>query len=314
MLTLFGFRAGLLVCALQVCCFAVDTGQDAIAKASALVKAGKGKQAEELLRSASATNPNSSMLHGALGEMLLKRHNYEDSVQEFGLATQLSPDSAEYNLLLSEALIGWKHYGVAVEFLNAVRPKFGNAPMFHYDLGLAYYNLNKMKEAQPEFEEALRLAPNMERAQFMLAACLASTNDPAKGADIMRKLTKEHPDTVIYWATLGQILGATGTSNTEALQAVRHALSLAPHDLHTQYIAATVFVQNDDFADARPLLEHLEKVDPKVLSVHVQLARVYSRLGQRDLARKETVVANELQKQSAADQSRPVEQPGEAPK
>jgi predicted Zn-dependent protease len=296
------FRAALLFFALQVCCFADNAGQDAITKASALFRAGKIKQAETLLRSASAADPNSATLHGALGELLMKEHNYEDSVQELGLATQQDPESAEYNLLLSEALIGWKHDGVAADLLNAVRPRFGKEPQFHYDLGLAYYNLNKMKEAQGEFQEAVRLAPKLVRAEFMLAACLASTGDPTKATDILHKLVKDDPRNPLYWATLGQILGTMGgEGSAEAVDAIRRALALAPHDAHTQYVAATVFVQTGNFADARPLLEHLEKVDPKVLAVHVQLARVYSRLGQRELARKETEIANELQKQSASE-------------
>src|SRR6185369_7353339 len=121
------------------------------AQAAKLFQAGKVKQAEAVLRSASAANPDSASLHAALGQILIKGHDYEGAVQELGVATQLNPDSADYNLSLSEALIGWKHYGVAIEFLNAVRPKFGNEPQFHYDLGLAHYNMNKMSEAQKEF-------------------------------------------------------------------------------------------------------------------------------------------------------------------
>ncbi len=54
----------------------------------------KAKEAEALLRSASAADPNSATLHGGLGELLMKEHKYEDSVQELGLATQQNPDSA----------------------------------------------------------------------------------------------------------------------------------------------------------------------------------------------------------------------------
>jgi len=291
---------------MPACCLAEDAGQDSIAQALVLFRAGKVKQAETVLRSVTAANPNSPAAHAALGELLFKEHRYEDSVQELGMATQLDPDSAEYNLSLAEALIGWKHDGVAVEFLNAVRPKFGKIPEFHYDLGLAHYNMNKMSEAQGELQEALRLAPDSERTQFLLAACLASTGDSTKALDMLHKLVKEHPSNSMYWATLGQILGPMGGENSaEAVKVVHHALAVAPHDPHTQYVAATVFVQTGDFADARPLLEHLEKLDPKVLSVHVQLARVYSRLGQRELARKETEIANELQKQNASQNQSP---------
>jgi predicted Zn-dependent protease len=220
------FRAALLVFVLQVCCIAENTSQDAISQAGTLISAGKVKQAETLLRSASAADPNSASLHGALGSLLLKEHNYEDSVQEFGLATQQNPDSVEYNLLLSEALIGWKHYGVALDFLNAVRTKFSQQPQFHYDLGLTYYNLNKMSEAQAEFQEALRLAPQFDKAEFLLAACLASTGDPTKAADILRKLVSKDPRNPIYWATLGQVLGPTGGGSS--VEAVRRRDRVRP--------------------------------------------------------------------------------------
>jgi predicted Zn-dependent protease len=300
------FRAAALIVVLQACCIA-ETSQDAVvARASALFHAGRLKQAEALLRTASAANPNSPALHGALGEMLLKEHNYEESVGEVGIAAQQEPDSREFNLTLSEALIGWKHYGVAMEFLNAVRPKFGKDPQFHYDLGLAYYNTNKLNEAQGEFQEAIRSAPNFERAEFLLAACAASTGDPTKAVEMMHRLTKEHPKNGIYWSTLGQILGSLGgENNAEAVSAVRRSLALSPQDAHAQFVAAVVFVQTGDFASARPLLEHLERLNSKVLAVHVQLARVYSRLGERELARKETNIANDLQKQNAAENRPP---------
>jgi predicted Zn-dependent protease len=305
------FRVALLILALQAAGFAVDTSHDAIAQASDLLRAGKVKQAEAVLRSASAADPNSAPLHGALGKLLLKQQNYEDSVQELGLATQQDPDSPEFNMLLSEALIGWKHYGVAVDFLNAVRPKFGQQPQFHYDLGLAFYNLNKMNAAQGEFQEALRLAPKFEKAQFLFAVSLASTGDPTTAANMLRNLAKEHPGNAIYWSALGQILGPLGgESSAEGVRAIHRALALAPHDAHIQFIAATVFSQTGDFASARPLLEHLEKVDSRVLAVHVQLARVYSRTGQRELARKETEIASDLQKQSASQNQPPPEQQG----
>jgi tetratricopeptide (TPR) repeat protein len=297
---------------LSTLCFAQATEQETVARASALVKAGKTKDAEALLRAASAAHPNSARLHGALGQLLLRDHNYEDSVQEFGLASQIEPDSEEYNLLLSEALLGWKHYGVALDFLNAVSAKFGGLAQFHYDRGIAYYNLNKMNEAQAEFQQAIKLSPNFDRAQFLLAACRLSMGDRTEGLDTLRALTKQHPDNSIYWSTLGKALGAAG--GDEALHAVRQALKLTPNSAEAQFTAATVYGETGDFADARPLLEHLEKLNPKMIEIHVQLAHAYSRLGQRELARKETMIASQLQQENAAQvQATPSGQQSPAP-
>jgi Flp pilus assembly protein TadD len=282
--------------ALPVLFFAQAGEQSAIAKASTLVLAGKPKQAEAVLRSAAEADPKSEAVHAALGRLLFKRQKYEDAVQELGLALQINPDSLENSLLLSEALIGWGHFGVAVDFLQAVQPKFGRSAEFHYDLGLAYYSENKIKEAKPEFQEAVRL----------LAACIAAQGDYAHAVDSFRKLAKGHPRNATYWATYAQMLTHLGSQNLpEALRACRRAQAIKPHDPHLQYVTATVLMQTGDFAGARPLFEHLVSLNPKELSAHIALARIYARMGERDLARRETEIVNRLESEPTS-QSAPV--------
>lgn len=289
---------------LSVYCHAEVSGTDAIAKARELLRSGKKKQAEAILRSAVGAHPGSADLHGALGKLLFQQRKYEDSVQELGLAAQQSPDSREYNMLLAEALIGWRHFGVAVEFLNAVGQRFAGEAQFHYDLGFAYYNLNQMASAQKEIEEALRLNPKLDLAQYIHAGCLIATGDTAGALREFRKLVQEKPRKATYWAGLAQVLESTG-SDAEALKAAEHALTLAPHDAHVQYVAATVFTESGDFSRARAYWQSLERLDPSVLEVHVQLARVYSRLGQRELAHKEAEIANHLRAIAKTPESSP---------
>src|SRR5262249_40591069 len=124
----------LLTFALHLMCSAQTTNRDVITQASALVEAGKLEQAEALLRSALAADPHSAPLHGALGELLFKEHKYEDSTMELRQAAHEDPESPEYNLMAAAALIGWKRYVEAVDFLRAVQPRFGNHPQFHYFL------------------------------------------------------------------------------------------------------------------------------------------------------------------------------------
>ena len=290
------FRIFLLVCTLQGCCFAA-TADDAISEASALLRAGKVRQAETVLRSAATAYPDSAPVHGALGRLLFNGQNYKDAVQELNLAEQLAPDSREYNMLLAAALLGSKRYGVALNFLHIVQPRFEQYPEFHYSLGLAYYNLAQFTKAKDEFEEALRLDPNLDRAQFLLANCVASEGDFSKAADILRRLIGTHPKNVIYWTTLGDVLRQAGPENRpEALRACHRALALKPGDPHTQFVLATILLDAGDFAGARQLLERLEKLSPNELEAHVALARVYARMGHPELARKEKEIVNSLQK------------------
>jgi len=275
--------------------------QSALARSSALIKAGKAKQAQAVLAAASKAHPESEALHAALGRLLFKQQKYEDAVQELGLALQINPDSRENSMLLAESLIGWQHYGVAVDFLHAVQKKFGAFPEFHYDLGLAYYSLNQTKDAKSELEEAARLAPDLDRAQYLLAACIATEGDYAKAVEIFRKLVKDHPQNATYWVTYAQMLMRVGNENIpEALKACRRARALKPRDLHVQYVTATVLLQAGHFAEARPLFERLVSVSPKELTAHVALVRIYTQLGERELAKQQIEIVHQIEKEAPA--------------
>ena len=296
-----------LACALQYLilalflthAFAQATESDVVAQAGTLIQAGKLDQAETLLRSAVAAHDSSAALHGALGDLLLNEHKYEDAVMELGRAAQLEPASRRYNLRAAEALIGWEKYPTAVDFLKAVQPRFGNDPHFHYVLGLAYYFESNLNEAIPQLEQAVRLSPKFDRARFLLANCLLGNGQTEKALDILRKLTKEHPDNAFYWATMGQRSAHVniGSSPQESVRAVSRALELAPGDSYIQFLAATVFTETGDFKRARPLLENLEKVVPQQLEIHAMLVRVYARVGERELAAKEAETVDQLQKE-----------------
>lgn len=264
-----------------------------------MIKMGKLLQAEAVLRIALQTNPNSSDLHGLLGEVLLKEQKYEDSVQELGLAAQASPDSLLYAVLLSEALIGWRHFGVAVDYLNAVKPKFDGHAELHYLVALALYSENNLKDAKPEIEAALRLQPNLAQASYLLAGCVASEGDYAQAETIFSALTKKHPHNSQYWTGLAQVL-AKENKNPEAVGAARRALSLSPRNTHVQYVTATLLMQSGDFADAVSMFEKLERLNSNVLEVHVALARLYAHQGRRELAHKEAELAQALQQKNSS--------------
>jgi len=294
----------LLVCVLYLHAVASSTEANAIAKASAFAKSGRPAQAEAVLRSALASMPQSVNLHGELGALLLQEGKYEESVQELGAAVQIDPDRHRYVIMLSEALIGWGHYGVAIDFLHAAEARVGKTPGYHYNLGLAYYSLNQKKEAEAELREALRLAPDLDRAQFLLASCLQETGNLPEAVEAYRKLTRQHPRDAIYWVALGEGLGKMGpASQVEALAAARRGLALSPKDPHAQLVAGTILRRSGDLKAARPLLEQAEKSVPKLLPVHFELARLYASLGESKLAEKEAAIAKELQEQQASQDS-----------
>jgi predicted Zn-dependent protease len=255
---------------------------------------------EALQRSAISANPQAPERHGELGRTLIQEGKYEAATEELGTAVNQLPASRLYNMALAEALLGWGHFGVAVEFLMAVAERFQQFPEFHYYLGLANFKLNKSTVALPEFEEALRLDPNLHLAKFGLAACRATNGDLQGAADLSRALVREHPNNPRYWLALAQVLNAIGQSAwLEGLQASRRALALKPGDPVIELQTAVILVHLEKYAGARPLLEHVVKSDPDNLQAHVELAGVYSHLGERALVGKEREIVAQLEKSKA---------------
>jgi tetratricopeptide (TPR) repeat protein len=270
--------------------------KDTIAKANTLVRTGNVEAAKSLLQSASVTNPNSALLHEALGELFFGQRRFEDSVRELTLAVQLDPDSRQYNILLATALINWTHFGVAADFLQALQPRFGKYPELHYYLGVAYFNMNRIDDAQAQFEQTLRIAPDFDRAQFLLANCRSSQGKDAEALVLYRNLVRQRPANPIYWATLAKTLAKLGDKNhLEALHAGKKAISLAPDNTLALFATATVLTQMGNFAAAQPLLEKLTHLDPTAVAPHVLLEQVYTKLDKRQQARKETEIVEKLQ-------------------
>lgn len=271
---------------------------DPVVRAQQLIKSGQLKSAEDLVRSALQTNSDSSNLHALLGEVLFRQHKYEDAVQEFGLAAQAKPESLKYAIRLADALIGWQHYGVAVDYLNAVKSRFERYPELHYEIGLALYSENKLKEAKQELEQALKLNPELAQASFLYAGCLTSEGDYSAAEAIFSKLIKAHGRNPKYWTALAQVQAKEGKL-PEAVKASQRALALAPRNTHVQFVTATILMEAGDIDKALPLFEKLERINSNVVEVHVALARLYARQGRRELARKEADLAAELQQKTA---------------
>ncbi|HEX4485424.1 MAG TPA: tetratricopeptide repeat protein [Terriglobales bacterium] len=274
--------------------------RETIASAGALVHTGKIQQAEALLQQASQASPQSVLLHEALGELFFQEKKFEDSVLELTLAVQIDPSSRQYNMLLASALIGWTHFDVAVDFLHAAESRFGQFPEFHYYLGIAQFNMNKVDLAKVEFERTLHLAPDFDRAQFLLAKCLMSQGKQDEALPLYRNLVKQHEENPIYWVSLAEALETSGADETAALRAGRRAVALAPNNAFSLFTLATILIRAEAFSSALPLLEKASRIDPIAIPPHLALARTYARLNKPLLAQKQTKIVDQLQRQTGS--------------
>jgi len=151
--------------------------------------------------------------------------------------------------------------------------------------------------------------PKLDRAKFLVAACEATNGDLNGAVRIYRSLVRDYPANANYWLALGQVLDAMDENNRpEALNACRHALALRPWDPGIEFRISIIFMQMGNYTAARPLLEHIVKLEPNDTATHVALARTYSHLGEHALAHQQSEIVTQLAQKKQESSARPPSQ------
>jgi tetratricopeptide (TPR) repeat protein len=280
------------------------TSEQALKLAKVLVEDGQPAAAQEVLEHVIKVSPDSPEAHATLGLLLLNRGQYEDATEQLGLAVQLAPESAEYSMRLAEALILWKHCKVALQFLAAVKDRFGNLPEYRYKLGLAYYGLYQYNRAITEFEAIAAEQPNLDLVQFFLGNSYAALGDVKKAQPYYRKAIALNSSKADYFSALAQALRKESDNNIpEAIDDLEHALHLDPSDLAAKQELALCYEKKAEYARAQSLLEEVVKRQPDLLSAHVALARIYYREKKKEEGDKEKMTISRLEARQQAQQS-----------
>jgi Flp pilus assembly protein TadD len=270
--------------------------QEELSLAKLLLADGEVRPAEEVFRHATATWPDSAEPHGELGLLLTQREQYESAVRELGRAAQLDPNSAKYALGLGEALLRWRHDPVALQYLLAIREKFGELPIYKFQLGLAYFYLTHFPKAIQEFEDLAREKPKSSRVQYFLGGSYQAMGELGKAEDHYRKAIELKPDEASYYTTLASLLKKVNPADlTEPIRLLGKALALNPSDQQGKLLLASCFEVQGKLADAQALLEAVVTSKPDSRDAHAALARVYFRQKRVEDAKQQESIARKLE-------------------
>jgi tetratricopeptide (TPR) repeat protein len=272
------------------------TMQQELALAKLLLADEEGRAAEEVLRHATATWPQAPEPHGDLGLLLIQGQQYETAVRELGRAAQLDPDSAKYALGLGEALLRWRHDPVALPYLLAVGQKFGNLPLYKFELGLAYYYLTRFQEALQEFETVAQEQPKSSQVQYLLGGTHQALGELDKAEDCYRKAIALKPDDASYYLTLAALLKKINPADlTEPVRLSEKALALSPENQDVKLLLAACYAAQGKLAEAQALLEAVVTSNPDSRAAHVALAKVYFREKRTEDAEHQEAIAAQLE-------------------
>lgn len=277
---------------------------DQLKLAKVLLENNQPASAQAVLQNAVRTPPESPEAHYDLGVLFLNKNQFENAVSELGRAAQLAPEPPQYSMRLVEALILWKHYGTALEFLNAVKSRFGSLSDYQYKLGLAYYGLHRFPEAIVQFNAILSKQPNLDLVHFFLGNSQFATGNLEQSVAHFRKAIELQPRNASYYTALAQSLREQSDDNTdEALANLEKAQALDGADIQIKHELALCLEKKHQYAKAQSLLEEVIAKDPQMVSAHVALAGIYYKQRMKAQGDQESAVVRRLQAEEQARQS-----------
>ena len=146
-----------------------------------------------------------------------------------------------------------------------------------------------LKGAVANYQTALAADPNLPGGHYELAEVLRQMAEPALKAEAEQQYQlalKANPSDFRSISRLGDFAAERGEHDA-AIKAYRHALQLSPGNTDAGIGLAHELVETNQFAEALPILQSLEKADPTDVLVHFRLAALYRRLKRPEDARHE---------------------------
>lgn len=147
---------------------------------------GRTALALSSLQEAVQLDPTAPPYHNALGLVYLGLARNPEALEAFKRAVELNPryGEARHNLGVAYALLGKWPEAIGEYRAALTIPGYSNLENTYHNLGWAYYNVDRLQEAEESFKVVLQLDPKMASAYYHLGLVLvkAGRRDEARAA------------------------------------------------------------------------------------------------------------------------------------
>jgi tetratricopeptide (TPR) repeat protein len=191
---------------------------------------------------------------------------------------------ALYSLIEEDHALGDKAAGL--EHFQLLVTEFPDSPWLHVLYANAYVNKGNDAEARKEYEEALRMKPDLPAVNFRLGFLFYKDGEYTPAAECFRKelaLNASYSDARLF---LGQTLRSLGHED-EAIVHLRQAIVLDRRSQLAYGALVAALRDKGDLNGAVEVLRGAEKEFPADSSFPAQLAGVLARLNREDEALRE---------------------------
>jgi len=196
------------------------------------------------------------------------------SVEQLALVIHDDPNDALTFLYYGSALV---RAGDLADAENAFARAIKIAPqMTKAQLGLANVLLREgqLKKAKEAFEVALRLDPKEASAYLGLSQVYYQAGSPKTAIDPLKKLTDMHPENAVAWYHLGKLYGEAHQPAL-ALTSLQKAAALEPRQADIWRDLGQVTAYYTHFPEAEQAYKKALALNPNDAATHLLLGQLY---------------------------------------
>ena len=216
-------------------------------------------EAAELLRDDPGRSGENPALEYTYAVALVRSGRGAEAEPVFARLLADNADWPELNVLLGQAHAQQDDYQAATEYLERALAQKPDVAEAHGTLGDIYLRQGKLAEAEAALRAELRSHPGDQRAKYTLAVVLDLDRKPQAALEVLGPLLEERPDFADARYLLGKILLAQGAAE-EARAQLEAAAALSPEDANIRYQLAQSYQRLDqrdkaerEFAEYRRL-------------------------------------------------------------
>jgi len=300
-----------------------------VALGATFAGAGQPDQAVDLFKTAAQRDPDSFQANFNLGLAMLNLRRSTEAVAPLENSLRLAPSSKEANAALALAFVLQDNYKDAVAPLEAAVAADSHDKKMAGLLSVAYYRTGAPAKAIPILRESIQASPDDPKTYFVLIDCLNATEQQQEALEVADQALKRFPN--LPQASLGKaqqlarlgryheasplfakaadltpdwvepLLGLAEVQQKdgayeESLATYQRAIRL-DRDVTAVLGAARDLIFLNRLAEARTLLEQSMSEHAGSSQMHLELSRVYARIGEKQLAEEQTRIVQQLRTQ-----------------
>ena len=270
--------------------------------ATAYSRNGDYAKAEGLLRQLVGQNPDASLLHFDLANVLARRERYSEAAAEYIKTLQLDSANESALLSLAKSLMMLNRPGEVIPCLREYFKDRPQDPEGYSLLGQAYKRLGQYEDATEAFRRLIQINPQNYDGHYNLGFCLARLGQSDAAIEQLYAAVKLKPEASEPHYELGSLLSKKNEkASQEEFQEFRRLKRKSDLEEQAGVLSSegNHFLEKGQARDAAAKYEKALQMDSNNAQVHYNLSLALSKLGDSAAER------GELEKAIQADPKLP---------